>query len=117
MEQCLGRVTVDPGVLATVARLTALVTPGVARLSGGCRFRLQRAWMHPGRGRGVNLSVSDNKITVDLYIVAEPEANLLRLGQSLQAEVSRAIRGMIGMDVAAVNVHIRDVDSPCSAAD
>ncbi len=117
MEGSLGHVTVHSGVLATVARLTALATPGVARLSGGWRPKATRPLARPVRGRGVGLSVSDNKVTVDLYVVAEPEANLLRLGQALQTEVGRAIREMIGMEVAAVNVHIRDVDSTCMAAD
>jgi uncharacterized alkaline shock family protein YloU len=117
MEQPLGTVTVASRVLATVARLTALATPGVARLCGEWHLGLERVLAHSGRGRGVDLSVSDNRVTVDLYVVAEPDANLLRLGQSLQAEVGRAIREMIGMEVAAVNVHIRDVDSPPSAVD
>jgi uncharacterized alkaline shock family protein YloU len=49
---------------------------------------------------------------VDLYVVAEPEANLLHLGQTLQNEVSRAIQEMVGMEVLAVNVYIQDVDFP-----
>ena len=51
-------------------------------------------------------------LTVDLHVVAESEANLLRLGQALQSEVSRAIQDMVGMEVLAVNVHIHDVDFP-----
>jgi uncharacterized alkaline shock family protein YloU len=63
-------------------------------------------------GGGVNLSIKNNAVTVDLYVVAEPEANLLWLGRQLQNEVSRAIQDMVGMEVLAVNVHIQDVDFP-----
>ena len=66
----------------------------------------------PGQGSGVDLSIKEDRVTIDLHVVAEPEANLLRLGQTLQNEVSRAIQDMVGMEVSAVNVHIQDVDFP-----
>jgi uncharacterized alkaline shock family protein YloU len=34
-EKKLGRIIVAPGVLVTIARLTALATPGVVRMSQG----------------------------------------------------------------------------------
>jgi uncharacterized alkaline shock family protein YloU len=112
MEQALGTVTIHPTVLTTVARLTSLATSGVARMSDEWRLSVERMLGRPGRGSGVDLSINDNAVTVDLYVVAEPEVNLLRLGQTLQNEVSRAIQDMVGMEVSAVNVHIQDVDFP-----
>ncbi|MBC7228705.1 MAG: Asp23/Gls24 family envelope stress response protein, partial [Thermoflexales bacterium] len=35
--------------------------------------------------------------------------NLLALGRQVQAEVTRAIQEMVGLDVEAVNVYIEDV--------
>jgi uncharacterized alkaline shock family protein YloU len=112
MEQALGTVTIHPTVLTTVARLTSLATPGVARMSDEWRLNMERMLGRPGRGSGIGLSIQDNKVMVDLYVVAEPEANLLHLGQTLQNEVSRAIQEMVGMEVLAVNVYIQDVDFP-----
>ena len=115
MEASLGTVTVHPSVLATVARLTALATPGVARMRGERRMGVGRAQSRPICGSGVGLSISDDTVTVDLYVVAEPETGLLGLGETLQREVGQAIEGMIGMKVLAVNVHIQDVDIPLPA--
>jgi uncharacterized alkaline shock family protein YloU len=112
MEEALGTVTIHPTVLTTVARLTSLATPGVARVGSEWRLSMERVLCRPGRARGVNLSIQDNAVTIDLYVVAEPGTNLMRLGQTLQNEVSRAVQDMIGMEVAAVNVHIQDVDFP-----
>lgn len=112
MEQALGTVTIHPSVLTTVARLTSLATPGVARMSDEWRLNVERVLGRPGRASGVHLCVRENAVTIDLYVVAEPEANLLQLGQTLQGEVSRAIQDMVGMQVSAVNVHIQDVDLP-----
>ncbi len=112
MEQALGTVTIHPTVLTTVARLTSLATPGVARMSDEWRLNMERMLGRSGRGSGVGLSVQEDSVTIDLYVVADPEANLLHLGQTLQSEVSRAIQEMVGMEVAAVNVHVQDVDFP-----
>jgi len=112
MEQALGTVTIHPSVLVTVARLTSLATPGVARMSDDWRLNVERMLGRPGRGSGVGLSIEDKAVTLDLYVVAESDVNLLHLGQTLQSEVSRAIEKMVGMEVAAVNVHIQDVDFP-----
>jgi uncharacterized alkaline shock family protein YloU len=112
MEQALGTVTIHPTVLTTVARLTTLATPGVARMSDKCRLSVERALGRSGRASGVDLCIRNNTATIDLYVVAEPEAHLPRLGQALQSEVSRAIQDMVGMEVLAVNVHVQDVDFP-----
>jgi uncharacterized alkaline shock family protein YloU len=112
MEQALGTVTIHPTVLTTVARLTALATPGVARMSDEWRLNVERVLGRSGRASGVDVCVKENAATIDLYVVAEPNANLLRLGQTLQSEVSRAIQDMVGIEVLAVNVHIQDVDFP-----
>jgi uncharacterized alkaline shock family protein YloU len=81
-------------------------------MSDEWRLNVERVLGRPGRASGVDLSVKDHAVTIDLYVVAEPEVNLLRLGQTLQSEVSRAIQDMVGMEVSAVNVHIQDVAFP-----
>jgi uncharacterized alkaline shock family protein YloU len=110
MEQALGTVTIHPTVLCTVARLTSLATPGVARMSDEWRLNVGKIWRRSNRGSGVGLCIKDDAVSIDLYVVAEPETNLLRLGQTLQTEVRRAVQDMVGMEVSAVNVHIQDVD-------
>jgi uncharacterized alkaline shock family protein YloU len=116
MEEPLGDVTVHPSVLATVARLTALATPGVARLSTVRRRGMRRMLSRLGSWGGVDLSVRDGAIAVDLYIIAEAEAALMRLGHNVQSEVRRAIRDLVGMEVLEVNVYIQDVDIPLARA-
>jgi len=116
VDQPQGSVTVHPSVLATVARLTALATPGVARLGGGRHRGVGRMLPRLRSRGGVELSIRDEVITVDLYVVAEAETSLLRLGTQLQAEVGRAIRELVGMDVLAVNVYIQDVGVSLASA-
>lgn len=102
----VGRITVDPEVLETIARLTALAVPGVARIAPVPRSRLLEG------KEGVRITLQDGSVLVDLYLVVESGYNMLALGRQVQAEVTRAIQEMVGLDVEAVNVHIEDVVPP-----
>jgi uncharacterized alkaline shock family protein YloU len=106
-----GRVTIDPDVLVTIARLTTLSVPGVSRMApGGMRDLLRRA-----SSEGVQIEVENNTVRVDLYIAVEPDKNLRQVARAIQSEVARAIRDMVGMDIAAINIHIEDIDFPTPA--
>ncbi len=102
-----GSVTVEPSVLETIARLTALEVPGVVDIIERDVDRLLGT-----TGRSVAVQVNEGKVVVDLHIIAGPDQSLLQLGRSVQHEVTRAIQQMIGMPVEAVNVHIEDVMYP-----
>ncbi len=110
MEENLGSVSVAPEVLLDVVRLTALATPGVARLSNTHPSGFSRLFTGKA-AEGIRLEIDDSTVTIDLYIVAEPDAQMLQLGQTLQREISRAILEMVGMPVKEINVHIEDVIS------
>ena len=106
VEPQVGKITIAPEVLETTARLTTLAVPGVVRLISP-----------PGMPRllrhdGVKIEVAGNEVSVKLYVVAEPRVNMLTVGRQIQAEVARAIRDMIGMQVRSVDVYIEDVVSP-----
>jgi len=106
MERRLGKVTVAPGVLVTIAKLTTLSVPGVAGLSSP-RFP-RRA------GKGVKVHIEGDTVSIQIRVVAELGTNLLELGRTIQKEVHRAIHDMVGMEVREVNVLIDDVSTPAS---
>lgn len=100
----IGKITIAPGVLETIARMTALAVPGVARLTPP--IGIQRML---GIEDGVQILVDDGVVKVELFIIADQRQNLLKLGRKIQNEVSRAIQDIVGMPVETVNVHIEDV--------
>lgn len=108
MEENLGTVTVAPEVLLALVRLTALATPGVARLSSENPSGVHRLFSGKA-SEGIRLEIEDNAVSIDLYVVVEPDVQMLPLGQALQREVSRAIQDVVGMPVNEINIHIDDV--------
>ena len=110
-EDQLGRIIVAPEVLATIARLTALGTPGVARMGANWVREVGHLLGHTIGDGGVDISVEDQAVTADLYIVAQHGVNLLDLGRELQANITRALEEIVGLKVWSVNVHILDVET------
>jgi uncharacterized alkaline shock family protein YloU len=105
-----GKTTIAPDVLLTIAKLSALGVPGVARMSpvpGGVNRLFRR-----GAGDGVRIEVKDNAVAVDLYLVVAHDTRVRDVSRAVQAEVARAIEEMVGMDVLSVDVHIEDVAFP-----
>jgi uncharacterized alkaline shock family protein YloU len=105
-----GKITVEPGVLETIARLTAQKVPGVARIAQ--KTDVER-FLGIGR-KSVEVWVDEGRVSVDLHLLAEPGVSLLQLGRTVQREVTQAIQQMIGMPVEAINVYFEDVLFPTS---
>ncbi len=102
-----GRTTIAPDVLVTIARLTALGVPGVARLAtvpGGVNRLFNR-----GINEGVQIVVENNTVYADLYVILEANKNVRDISHNIQAKVARAISEMVGMEVGKVNIHIEDI--------
>ncbi|TAH49938.1 MAG: Asp23/Gls24 family envelope stress response protein [Chloroflexota bacterium] len=112
MDETLGAVVISPQVVTTVVRQVAESTDGVARLSTSLSGRMSRVFRGSRSASGVDIQVEDGAVTIDVYVIALPNTQLLALGQALQREIHRAISDVVGMPVRAVNIHFADVQDP-----
>ncbi|HAE82631.1 MAG TPA: hypothetical protein DEV72_06155 [Ktedonobacter sp.] len=108
-------VTASPGVvrvarqvLSTIVTNAALQIPGVIRMA-----QVSDQWSRLlGREvpkQGVTLTIKDNTVIADLYIVVANDANIVNVGSAVQDEVAASLEHMVGMHVREVNVYIQDV--------
>jgi uncharacterized alkaline shock family protein YloU len=104
----LGAIRVARQVLSTIVTNAALQTPGVVRMA-----RANDQWSRLlGREfpkQGVSLTIKENTVSADLYIVVASGVNIVDVGSAVQEEVASAIEHMVGMQVHEVNVYIQDV--------
>jgi uncharacterized alkaline shock family protein YloU len=108
MDELQGKVTVAPSVLTSIVRLTALEQEGVHKLAPVPRP--MRGLLTGSRAdEGILLGIGDEGVSVELHVVAEANRNMLKLGDTLQSEVTRAIEEMVGLTVKTVDVFIDDV--------
>jgi uncharacterized alkaline shock family protein YloU len=103
-----GKTTIAPDVLLNIARLTALKVPGVNRLSP-LPSSMDRIFKK-APAEGVRLTVEENIVYVDLYLVLNSDVNVREVAHTVQAKISRAISEMVGMEVGRVNVHVEDIE-------
>lgn len=108
MEENLGNVMIAPEVLVQLVRLTTLATPGVARLAPSFPNNMRRLFGNKS-GEGIEIEIEDHSVSINVYLVAEPDAQMLPLGHALQREISLAIQDVVGMPVKEINIHIEDV--------
>ncbi len=101
-------VTVSPEVLLTIARLSTLRVDDVARM-GVTPGGVDRLWRRTPAAEGVQILVDGQTVTIDLFIITRATANMREVSHTVQREVARAMRQIVGMEVKAVNVHIEDV--------
>jgi uncharacterized alkaline shock family protein YloU len=97
-----------PGVLVTLAKLTALSVPGVAAMAplpGGVNRFFRR-----GVAEGVRIEFNESDVCIDLYLILKQDTNVRHVSRKVQGEVARAIEEMIGMQVSRVDIHIENID-------
>jgi uncharacterized alkaline shock family protein YloU len=106
-----GVVTIAPGVLTTIVRMTTLAHPGVLRLAPRMPPSLPRLRGKAAQADGLRVEVSDDEaVTVDVHVIADPSASLSDMGKVLQTQIARALEHLAGMQVRSVNVFIDEIE-------
>ena len=106
----LGKVTVAPEVLLTIVQQTVLSTDGVVRLYGKWPENIGKLLGIQTAKEGIGVQIENDALIVDVHIVAEVDTQMLKLGRTLQDEICRSIKDIVGLEIKAVNIHIEDVD-------
>lgn len=103
-----GRIEVAPDVLAMIAHFATLKVEGVAK-TAPLPPDAARLFRRHSRHDGIILDLSDDKIKFDIYVIMEPNVNIMEKSRVLQMAVIEAIDTMVGLPVEAVNIHVEDV--------
>lgn len=103
-----GKTTIAPEVLISIAQLATVSVEGVSRLTAG-PVEVNRLFKK-GSSRCVNVTVEDNVVYTDLYVILKKDVNVRDVCKTIQNQVARSINEMVGMEVGRVNVHVEDID-------
>lgn len=103
-----GRIEVAPGVLTSIARLTALKVEGVRKLATP-PAEVMSLFRRATRQDGIVLSQHDGNLVFDVYVFMDPHVSVMETSRRLQSAIMEAIDKMVGVPVDAVNVHVEDV--------
>ncbi|MEB3103864.1 Asp23/Gls24 family envelope stress response protein [Ferviditalea candida] len=104
-----GAVRISDDVVATIAGLAALETPGVAGMSGGISEGLTKRLSGKNVQKGVSVEVGQLEAAVDLRIIVQYGYQIHDVCRKLQENVKEAIVMMTGLKVVEVNVKVEGV--------
>ncbi len=103
-----GKTTIAPDVLVSIAQLATLSVEGVSHLTPGPRD--VNNLFKKGVSEGVDITVEDNVVYVDLYVVLKRNFNVREVSHNIQHQVARAISEMVGMEIGRINIHVEDIN-------
>ncbi|MFN2134769.1 MAG: Asp23/Gls24 family envelope stress response protein [Candidatus Promineifilaceae bacterium] len=107
-RESLGRIEVAPEVLATIAHFAIMRVDGVSRMAP-IPSQIANTFRRATRQNGIVLDVVDNRVRFNIYVIMEPQVNVLEASRKMQAAVTEAINTLVGIPVDTVNIHVEDV--------
>lgn len=107
-----GSIVYSDDVIATIAGLAIGEVDGVVGTSGGIKSGIVEMFGKKDLSKGIKAVINDNRATIDINAVLVYGTVLNNVATELQSAVKRAVEGMTGLEVEAVNVNIISVQIP-----
>lgn len=104
-----GLVRISDDVVATIAGLAALETPGIAGMSGGISEGLAKRLSGKNVQKGVSVEVGQVEAAIDLRVIVNYGSRIQEVCRMLQENVKEAVENMTGLTVVEVNVKVEGV--------
>ena len=112
MTDGMGTIRISDDVVATVAGLAALETPGIAAMSGGISEGWAKRLSGKQAQRGVSVEVGEREAAIDLRVIVHYGVAIHDVCWQLQERVRDAVQTMTGLTVVEVNVKVEGVQLP-----
>lgn len=104
-----GLIRISDDVVATIAGLAALETPGIAAMSGGISEGLAKRLSGKNVQKGVSVEVGTLEAAIDLRIIVHYGIPIQEVCRQLQLNVRESVENMTGLNVVEVNVKVEGV--------
>src|ERR1700737_540202 len=101
-----GLIRISDDVVAIIAGLAAIETPGISAMSGGISEGLAKRLSGRNVQKGVSVEVGQLEAAVDLRVIVHYGSQIQDVCRNLQYNVREAIENMTGLRVIEVNVKV-----------
>ena len=103
----LGRITISPQAIATIASQAALRSYGVVGMASRNLVDEITNTIAPDPRHGVEVRAEQDQIFIDLYVIVEYGTRISIVAASVANSVQYQVERAIGLPVAQVNVHVQ----------
>lgn len=108
-DVALGRVQLAPEVLEVIIGIATTEVKGVANTRGSFATDVAEKFGKVIHGKGVNISWSDDQLTVDVFCVVQYGYSVREVALEIQKQIRHAIFHMTSLETKEVNVHITGI--------
>ena len=107
-QEEMGAIQISEDVVASIAINAAKETEGVSGFMNANMPDLMGGKMGAKKltARGVRVDMTDDKLTVNLFIIVRYGNSIGDVAKKVQQVVYAALEGMTGFQISAVNVHV-----------
>lgn len=97
---------VDLSVLEVILGIAARKVDGVSEMRGSLKNGLDTLFGRSNRGKGVALSVDDDKLTADVYVYLDYGVNVPQVAVEIQKKLAQQLAQMTDLSLNKINVHV-----------
>lgn len=110
MSTQIGEVLIDNDVLAKYAGSSAVECFGVVGMASvNMKDGLVKLLKRESLSHGVNITIEDNKIIIDLHIVVSYGVSISAVAENLISNVKYKVEEFTGMEVVKINIYVEGV--------
>ncbi len=110
MNTDMGNVVIENEVLAKYAGSAAVECFGVVGMAAvNVKDGIAKLLRRESLNRGVNISVDDNKITIDFHIIVSYGVSISAVADNLVSNVRYKIEEFSGLPVEKINIYVEGV--------
>lgn len=106
----IGYIEIDSEVIAQYAGSSAVESFGVVGMASvNMKDGIVKLLKRDSLSHGVNVSIEENKITVDLHIIVSYGVSISAVAENLLSNVNYKIEEFTGMEVEKLNIFVEGV--------
>ncbi|MCR5665816.1 MAG: Asp23/Gls24 family envelope stress response protein [Eubacterium sp.] len=110
MNTKLGKITIDPQVIASYAGSVAVECFGIVGMAAvnvkdGIVKLLKKDYLH----HGINVVIQDNKIVLDFHVIVSYGVSINTVADNLIHTVKYQVEEFTGMEIDKINIYVEGV--------
>lgn len=110
MNTELGSILIDTDVISTYAGSVAVECFGIVGMAAvNMKDGLVKLLKRESLKHGINVSLKDNKISLDFHVIVAYGVSISAVAQNLYANVKYKVEEVTGMEIEKINIYVEGV--------
>lgn len=110
MNTHMGNITIDNEVIAQYAGSVAMECFGIVGMAGiNVKDGLVKLLKMDSMTRGINVSINNNKLTLDFHVIVSYGVSILAVADNLISNVKYKVEEFTGIEIEKINIFVEGV--------